>query len=174
MGNWIIYTDGSFNSEVPTEVHGACILKNLDNNSIVRMHMLSHDADLCSGWNIGGEVLALCTAISVVGRASKGRPTSIEIVYDCDCAGKWCASIMGTSKSGVYKITKDTKPSGQWCKRVMLKLKQNYPNLQIKWTWVKGHGSNEGNKLADKYASYDMIDAKADGLTIAELSEGDF
>ena len=29
-------------------------------------------------------------------------------------------------------------------------------------------------KLADKYASYDMIDAKADGLTIAELSEGDF
>lgn len=174
MGNWVVYTDGSFDKNNPTEVHGACVIKNLANGNIIPVHVLSRDEELCSGWNIGGEVLAACAAISIIGLASKGQQTSLEIVYDCECAGKWCASILGTNQSGIFKITSKTRPSGQWCKDVMTKLRTSYPNLNVNWVWTKGHSTNEGNNLADKYANYDMQAAQRDGIKITELTKGDF
>lgn len=149
-----VFTDGSFNKANPNETHGGIVYWDLENDKPDTMfHITCTDARLCSGWNVGGEVIAgylavwgLVQQLMNEGRTADDYPVEIELVYDYEGVGNWM--------NGTWKNAKS--PSAKWYKEKMTALINSCPNLWIKWVWVRAHtGLCAGNTLADKVASCD-------------------
>lgn len=149
-----IYTDGSFNKNVPNEAHGGIVYWDVENNKMDSCaHLISRDPMLTQSWNIGGECLAAYVALKSIymdlveaGHNADCDPVIIEIIHDYEGVGHWI--------TGVYKRRKT--PVSIWYYDKVMALKKSLPNVEVRFTWVKAHGSDAGNNMADSVASYSM------------------
>ena len=149
-----LYTDGSYNKNKPDEVHGGIVYWDVENNKVESCaHVYSKDPRLCSGWNVGGEVLAAYVGVKAIiaellreGHCADSDPVIIELVYDYEGVGNWI--------TGVWKNR--NKASSIWYYNAMKPLLDSIRNVEVRFIWVKGHGAVVGNNIADEVAEYSM------------------
>lgn len=157
------YTDGSFGDS--GETHGGLVFYK-DNEVSSSLHVFSRLPDMTSMRNVGGEIIAAwCAITSVVETVKRENEKGMEyhtldLVYDYKGVGCWATGEWKTNKKAT-----------QWFVKSVREMLATVPNLKVNFIWVKGHGANEGNNLADKIADYNMTYCKQKGIAVCCVDE---
>lgn len=144
-----VYTDGSWTPGMPRFTYGGVIVCDNDENIIFAQRQVTEEPSLVQMHNVGGELIAALSgyilACQTLNSMCKGNPQgTVKIYHDyvgvrqfIQGPGKWTAK----------------KPGSQMYERMMLSIKQMFPNVRLEFVKVKGHSGNTLNDLADAVAN---------------------
>lgn len=139
------YTDGSYNKELGIYGCGAVLL--IDGRPPVILFDSGKAESGSNGWNINGEINA---AVMAAEKAIELGAQSLVIKHDYEGVGKWPDFIWKANKS--YTIDYANK------------INQLRKQIDIQFSWVKGHSNNHWNDVADAAAKFGakLLDAIPD------------
>ncbi len=126
----IAYVDGSFNKYTKTYGYGGVLIVGDD---IEEFSKAGNDADTATMYQIGGEILAACTAINM---AKKRAIKNLTIYYDYEGIEKWA--------TGQWKAN---KPKTQAYVNFIRKC-----GVNLSFSKIKAHTGVKYNEIADQLA----------------------
>lgn len=129
------YTDGSYNKE--REIYGCGVVLLIDGEEPDLLYNCGTAQPGKNGWNINGEITA---AIMAIQAAIKAGVTDLTIYHDYEGVGKWPDRLWRANKSYTAKYADDVN--------------EYRKKINIRFSWVKGHSSNQYNDIADSLAKY--------------------
>lgn len=150
-----VYTDGSFNREIPDLCRGGYVI--VINDVIVAElgQVTSHNACYTDRWNVGGEIIAAIVGITranmyrtdfISRLANENDVTNeIEIYHDYEGLNNWVRSNPKTGK----KWKSNNVASKVYVEAIEAIEKQG---VNLSFHWVKGHSGDEYNEVADMLA----------------------
>ena len=160
-----VYTDGSYYA-VDGLAHGGFVLWDMTEDVKTScVHIVSTIEQFSSMRNVGGEILAAWYAVKIILTGLVQAPGfeqtnhTIEIVYDYEGVGKWVSTEWQAKK-----------PATRWYRDWFHRVKAKYPNVDIVFTWTKGHAGHAGNELADAVACYDTTYCRNNNIPIVDVS----
>lgn len=133
-----IYTDGSFNPDYKMYA-GACIVV-LDNETVGQWVFASRREDFLQSNNVAGEAVACVQGIRFALEMFP-ETTELEVCYDLQHLGFWAT-----------REWKAKAPVSVWMIQELDKIVEEYPDVTITYTKVKGHAGVQGNVTVDKLA----------------------
>lgn len=145
-----IYVDGSYKPSVNPNVAGWGFVAYNENNVLWRTSygVVENPASR----QIDGELQATLEALKwVQSNKEKFFPTGgkVSIFHDYEGIGRWARNEWKTN-------TDLTKRYKETVNTLMLDL---YPEIDITFSWVKGHSNNAGNERADSLASQAVMES---------------
>ena len=138
MTNIQIYTDGSFNPDYKMYA-GACIVV-LDNETVGQWVFASRREEFLQSNNVAGEAVACVQGIRFA-LEMYPETTELEVCYDLQHLGFWAT-----------REWKAKAPVSKWMIQELDKIAEEYPDVTITYTKVKGHAGVPENVAVDKLA----------------------
>lgn len=142
-----VYTDGSYNRNIPDVTKGAVVVL-VDGKPVFAQRYIIKQPELVKSWNVGGELFSAIAGIQIANefvRISKSR--ALTIYYDYKGIREF---IQGTP---VWKPKTDS--SRLYVSLVQAFMNQN-PNAHINFVKVKSHTGNKWNEVVDDLTRGDV------------------
>lgn len=161
-----VYTDGSFLT-ASEGAHGGIVYVDYNTQKVLSwLHVESSYQPIVSMRNVGGELLALWSAIvSITGKIKSDAQNGIKetyvasFTYDYKGLGCWL--------TGEWQAK---NPMVKWFINDIWKRIDSCPNLSIKLYWIKGHNGVRFNEFADSVASV-YPNERPDNTIVCDMDE---
>lgn len=159
-----IYTDGSYCDE-DGMAHGGIVMMGNGDEILGRLHIISTIPSLSSMRNVGGEIIAAWAAIKSIDISAqngkyRNEPVDVIIYHDYEGVSKWVEGYWRAKKTATA-----------WYAQSVKRILQSGRIHSLKFSWVRGHGDNFGNKEADAVANYEMRNFGVLGVQVLNLDK---